>query len=163
MISPTYGKVTLERVAEIINDYYNNCKKYDSNINIIIGTDSQNFSDTKVVVVIAVQCEGHGGIYFYDIQRISKIENVSLKLNYETTQSLQYADRLLNEFLSSSKFEELIDNTQISIHVDAGNSTKGKTKDLIPGIIGWIKSCGYECKVKPDSFVASSIADKISK
>lgn len=163
MISPTYGKVTLKKVAEIINDYYNKCKKYGSNINIIIGTDSQNFSDTKVVIVVAVQCEGHGGIYFYEIQRIPKIENVKLKLNHETTQSLKYADMLLDEFLADNKFEEMIDNTKISIHVDAGNSNNGKTKDLIPGIVGWITSCGYDCKVKPDSFVASSIADKISK
>ena len=38
-----------------------------------------------------------------------------------------------------------------------------KTKELIPELVGWIKSCGYDCEVKPDSFVASSIADKISK
>lgn len=163
MISPTYGKVTLEKVAEIINNYYNNCKKYESDINIIVGTDSQNFSDTKVVIVVAVQCVGHGGIYFYDIQRVKKIENVSVKLNYETTQSLQYADRLLDILLSNETYSELLSNTKITIHVDAGRSDKGKTKDLIPGIVGWIKSCGYDYEVKPDSFVASSIADKISK
>ena len=134
MISPTYGKVTLEKVVEIINNYYNNCKKYESDINIIVGTDSQNFSDTKVVIVVAVQCVGHGGIYFYDIQRVKKIENVSVKLNYETTQSLQYADRLLDIILSSEVYSELLSNTKITIHVDADRSDKGKTKDLIPGV-----------------------------
>ena len=54
-------------------------------------------------------------------------------------------------------------NCHFSIHIDAGHSNHGKTKDLIPELVGWIKSCGYDCEVKPDSFVASSIADKISK
>lgn len=163
MISPTYVEVTLEKAVEIINNYYNNCKKYESDINIIVGTDSQKFSDTKVVIVIAVQCVGHDGIYFYEIQRVKKIDNVSVKLNYETTQSLHYADRLLNELISNEEYNELLDNTKITIHVDAGRSNRGKTKDLIPGIVGWIKSCGYDCEVKTDSFVTSSIADKISK
>ena len=49
------------------------------------------------------------------------------------------------------------------IHVDAGNSPDGKTRELIPDIVGWIRSCGYDCVVKPDSYTASSIADRISK
>ena len=48
-------------------------------------------------------------------------------------------------------------------HIDAGWSPNGKTKELIPGLVGWIKACGYDCEVKPDAFVASTIADKISK
>ncbi|MBR4734133.1 MAG: hypothetical protein IK081_15370, partial [Lachnospiraceae bacterium] len=36
-------------------------------------------------------------------------------------------------------------------------------KELIPGLVGWIKACGYDCKVKPESYAASSIADRISK
>ena len=163
MQSPTYGEVTFEMVAELIKEYYDKQKKYESDINIIVGTDSQNFSDTKVVVVIAVQCVGHGGVYFYDVQHVKKIDNVMLKLNYETNQSLQYANRILTEFIADDKYSELLDNTSITIHVDAGTSSKGKTKDLIPGIVGWVKSCGYDCEIKPDSFVASSIADKISK
>ena len=59
--------------------------------------------------------------------------------------------------------EEVYLNSTFSIHVDAGKSDNGKTKELIPELVGWIKSCGYDCEVKPESFVASSIADKISK
>ena len=51
----------------------------------------------------------------------------------------------------------------IAIHVDAGNSDIGKTKELIPELVGWIRACGYDCEVKPDSFVASTIADRLSK
>ena len=54
-------------------------------------------------------------------------------------------------------------NMHFSIHVDAGVSPHGKTRELIPELVGWIKSCGYDCETKPYSWVASCIADKISK
>lgn len=161
-ISPTYGEIEFSQIPEIMKNYFEKNKVYGENFNIVIGTDSQNFSDTKVVSVIVLQCEGHGGIYFYKIERVNRIQDVRQKLNYETGKSLEYADKLL-EMLSDEKYEELYNNMHFSIHVDAGKSEEGKTRELIPGIVGWIHGCGYECHVKPDSYAASSIADKISK
>lgn len=160
-ISPTYGEIEFSQIPDIMKEYYNRNKEY-GNFNIIIGTDSQNFSDTKVVSVIVLQCEGHGGIYFYKVERINRIQDVRQKLNYETGKSLEYADKLL-ETLANKEYEALYNDMHFSIHVDAGKSDKGKTKELIPGIVGWIHGCGYDCSVKPESYAASSIADKISK
>lgn len=160
--SQTYGKLNLEQIPEKILDYYNKMSKYDSHFGITVGTDSQNFSDTKMVSVIAVTCEGHGGIFFHEITRQPIIRDVRTKLHVETSESLRIADKLVN-LLEDKKFEELFMNCTFTIHIDAGHSDKGKTKELIPELVGWIKSCGYDCEVKPDSFVASSIADKISK
>ena len=73
-----------------------------------------------------------------------------------------YATELMEAF--EKRFEETgFDYTgiQFSIHVDAG--FKGPTKEVIPEIVGWVKSLGYDVHVKPESFVASSIADKLSK
>lgn len=163
MISPTYGEVTIERACEIINNYFQTNKHYNTPFHIVIGTDSQNFSDTKVVAVIAVQCEGHGGIYFYNVERIERIQDVRQKLNYETQTSLTYADNLIEILESNKEYEELFLNTSFAIHIDAGHNPAGKTKELIPALVGWIKSCGYDCEVKPDSYAASSVANKISK
>ena len=52
-------------------------------------------------------------------------------------------------------------NIDFAIHVDAGKN--GKTREVIPDIVEWVKACGFECETKPNSFVASSIADKYSK
>ena len=49
MRSPTYGAVSIQEVAKILNDYYKQNKHFGSQFQITIGTDSQNFSDTKVV------------------------------------------------------------------------------------------------------------------
>lgn len=160
--SQTYGKVNIKDVPEKIRDYVKRMESYDSPFQITVGTDSQNFSDTKIVSVIAVTCEGHGGIFFYDVSRIRRIADVRLKLTEETTRSLEIMTAIV-EILETKEFNEIRDKLSLAIHVDAGWSDKGKTKELIPGLIGWIKACGFDACVKPDSYTASSIADKISK
>ena len=159
-ISETYGKLELSQIPAKINEYYEKMKLYDTPIHIIGGTDSQNFDKTKLVSVIAVYCEGHGGIYFYEISRIDKIKDVRVKLHVETGESLKITTELV-DLLES--FPDLFMNTTLSIHIDAGLNPNGKTRELIPELVGWIKSCGYDCETKPESWVASTIADRISK
>ena len=159
-ISPTYGEVNFEQMIEIMRKFYDKNKNYGE-FNIIVGTDSQTFQQTKVVSAIVFQCEGHGGIYFYKVEMTDRMMDVRFKLNYETQLSIQYANELLSVLVETD--EELFSNISFSIHVDAGRSENGKTKDLIPSLIGWIHSCGYEAKVKPDSFTASTLANRISK
>lgn len=159
--SQTYGNVELKDIPEKIQLYYNRMKHFESLFRVVVGTDSQNFDHTKMVNVIAVICEGHGGIFFYRVTRKPLIRDVRTKLHTETNESLNIAMQL-TEFLEN-QYEELFNNTLFSIHIDAGKSDIGKTKELIPELVGWIKACGYDCKIKPDSYAASSIADKISK
>ena len=84
------------------------------------------------------------------------------KLQVETGDSLIIATELI-KVLETPKFRDLYMAANITIHIDAGNSPNGKTASLIPSLIGWVHATGLECKVKPQSFVASTIADKISK
>lgn len=153
MYSPTYGKVSYEKMIEIIKNFIT--KSPHSEYKISVGTDSQNFGYTKTVLVVAVHRIGSGGIFFYDIKNVKKIINISQKLFFETSNSLDFAAKL-----SESLKKEAID-LGINIHVDAGKN--GKTSKLIPEIVGWIKACGFNCETKPDSYAASSIADKYSK
>ena len=48
-ISPTYGNVEYDTMIKIMREFYNKHKDYSGSFNVIIGTDSQNFSDTKMV------------------------------------------------------------------------------------------------------------------
>lgn len=161
--SETYGKVEIKEIPEKMKKFYDEMKKFETPFQIVVGTDSQNFHDTKMVSVIACYKEGHGGIFFYEIDRLPRITNVKQKLNTETSKSLQVMMELVDALESDEAFLEIRENALLSIHVDAGWSDKGKTKELIPSLIGWIHACGYEAQVKPNSFAASSIADKISK
>lgn len=159
--SQTYGKIALKDIPSKIENYYNKMKHYDSVFRLIIGTESQNFNHTKMVNVIAIVCEGHGGIFFYKVTHKDLIRDVRSKLHEETNESLDIA-MTLTEIIEND-YPELMENMLFSIHIDAGKSDKGKTKELVPELVGWIRACGYDCEVKPDSYAASSIADKISK
>lgn len=160
MQSITYGEVSIKEIVDIIEKRVN--ERPYSNFQVVVGTDSQNFDKTKIVLVIALLEETKGGIFFYEITRVKKITNLKNKLYKETQMSLDCATELMQAF--EDKYDETgFDYTQIhfSIHVDAG--FKGDTREVIPEIVGWVKSCGYEVHIKPESFVASSIADKLSK
>lgn len=161
--SQTYGKMNIDQIPDKLLMFYEKNRDYESPIHIIVGTDSQNFSQTKMVSVIAVTCEGHGGIFFYEVTRQPRIMDVRAKLHVETNDSLRVASTLVEQMENDEKYEEMYLNCPIAIHVDAGNSKNGKTRELIPELVGWVRAMGYECEIKPDSYVASTIADRISK
>ncbi len=153
MQSITYGEVSYEEMFSIIKDYVvqDSSRQY----HISVGTDSQNFDFTKVVLVVAVWRVGKGGIFFYESKRVRKMTNVRQKILYETSMSLEMARRLSDKLID----EDL--DCEIDIHVDAGEA--GLSSKIIPEIVGWVRACGFKCKTKPDSYASSSIADKYSK
>ena len=150
--SLTYG--ILEK-NEVFNYLKNTIIKNNGNYKIIVGTDSQNTYKTKMVIVICLINEGKGGSFFYHIDWLPKIKDLNTKIYTETEKSLQIA-RELNKFFHKENIR-----TNVEIHVDIGR--EGKTKDLIQSIIGWVTAEGFIAKIKDESYVASTIADRISK
>ena len=111
-----------------------------------------------MVEVIAVHRKGNGGIYFYNIEYVRKIDNLKQKISTETLRSLYIANGLLDK-LELSLYDDL--DISFQIHCDIGND--GKTSMLINEITKWVTSCGYICLIKPYSYAASGIADRYSK
>jgi len=144
--------LTIDEIISKINDFI--AADPNGQFDIAIGTDSQNFSYTKIVTVIAVHNHGKGGIYFYNTEKIPLIRSIQQKLYKETELSLSLVESIFSAIPEK-------DNIKIQVHVDAGYY--GKTKKLIPELTAWVKGCGYDVKVKPYSFAASSIANKYSK
>lgn len=160
MVSPTNGRVSMDDIASIIRQKVLNGH---GEFNVMIGTDSQNFDQTKMVMVIALHNVGHGGIFFYEVSRVRRIENVKEKLFFETTLSLQCAGQLMEAFerLKETTGFDYEKSLNFSIHVDAGYN--GPSCQVIPEVVGWIRACGYNAVVKPESYAACSIANKYSK
>ena len=150
--SPTYGTIKKQEVFYFLKKAI---QKNDGRYKIIVGSDSQNTYKTKMVVVVCLVKEGHGGIFFYHIDLLPKVRDLNIKIYTETEKSLEIA-RELNEYL----YREGV-RAEVEIHVDIGR--EGKTKNLINGILGWIRAEGFEVRIKDESYVASSIADRISK
>ena len=161
MQSYTYGEVSIPQIAEILLDYA--AKNRGAKLNLVVGTDSQTESKTKVVVVIALHHVGHGGFFFQETQVLPRIRNLRQKLQYETQQSLECIDALMAELEKAGKKRGLDphDLFQYAIHVDAGEN--GPTMQLIPELVGWVRACGYEAVTKPKSYAASTLADTLSK
>lgn len=160
--SMTYGKISLDEIPNKLKKFYDERKVYGTPFNLIVGTDSQNHTDTKIVSVIAIVCEGHGGIFFYTQKRVPLIKSLREKLQVETGDSLKIAMELLED-LEMEWYREFRENVPMSIHIDAGTTSRSKTAGLVDGLVGWVRAVGLNCEVKPESFVASSIADRISK
>ena len=160
--SPTHGRVSFIEVADLITEYIN--KDRDAEYEIAIGTDSMTHEFTKFVIAITVHKISKGGIFFtktmyHDSYRKNQLFD---KLYRETELSLNSSGILLS-LMKGNGLD--IDRTPIKIrftvHVDVGNY--GKTKDYIKTLVGMVHSYGYDCEFKPNSYAASSIADKISK
>jgi hypothetical protein len=165
MISPTYGAVNLERIVEIIKDFVS--KEKTAEYEITIGTDSQNFDKTKIVKVIAVHKIGGGGIFFYDVIYLPLIKELRRKLVTETQLSIDLANSFIDELekeFDKSEWDYTEYHINFQLHCDIGYN--GKTSELIPEITSWVRAAvpdEFEPIIKPDSFAASSIANKYSK
>ena len=63
----------------------------------------------------------------------------------ETQTSLEYAQHMIDLF-DKEFYEDDFDYSKIdfAIHVDAGQN--GKTREVIPDIVEWVKACGFECE-----------------
>lgn len=153
--SITYGRLrkdeAFNKIAEEIQ-----LNKDDEYV-ISVGTDSQTYAQMKIVTVIAIHRVGKGGKFFYYTEYLDRPNSVRDKLYIETQKSLDISKEL-TEFLYNRGLD-----FNIIIHVDMGDSKKGKTYELINEIMGWITAEGFVGKYKPDSNTASEIADRLSK
>ncbi|ABR50734.1 protein of unknown function DUF458 [Alkaliphilus metalliredigens QYMF] len=154
MKSITYGELTFNEVCEKIKIYTGRDLK--GQYVISVGTDSQNIGGiTKVVSVIAIVKKTKGGIFFYDIKKVKRINNIRQKIFKETQCSIELASQVM-EYINKNEIE-----ASLEVHVDIGD--QGETKHLIKEIVGWVMGMGFKCCMKPDSYTSTGIADKISK
>lgn len=145
MKSFTYGEVSISDIVQIL-------KSSDKNYKIIVGSDSQEINhQIKLVTTIVLREEGKGGLFFYDIFWLPQFSSLRHKIFTEVSYSIQYATEL-------SAYPDI---NHIDIHLDIG--THGPTRTLIKELWGWVIGSGFGCEIKPNSFVASSVANKISK
>ena len=124
------------------------------NHKIIVGSDSvklgYNFIFTKAICVINE--EFYDRKYFYCRTKIKDDSylDLSKRLLKETTDSLDLAIQIRDN----------LSHANIEIHADVNPDAKHLSSKYKNMISGYITGCGFDVKVKPLSFVASSIADQ---
>lgn len=126
---------------------------------IFIGTDSH--VEKKQCIFSTVICfhgasDQIGGRYFYKKTRFTafKFPTILERITLEVEKSVQ---------LSLDLYEKCPE-ADIEIHLDISSSDKKeKTSSYADMLIGYARGVGFKCKVKPNAFAATSIADKHSK
>lgn len=152
-VSPTKGKLSFDQVFQEIIVYASRFP--EDNYRLIIGTDSQIREETCFVTALIVHREGKGGRYFYTRRWEEHAHSLRQRIFYEASLSLNVA-ALLTEKLVESGLE-----LNMEIHLDVGNN--GATKSLVKEVVGMVNGSGYLCRIKPDSYGASSVADRYTK
>jgi predicted RNase H-related nuclease YkuK (DUF458 family) len=150
--SPTYGQLDFDAVLEKLLDYMGVAPGLE--YELIIGTDSMpTGEDAEFVSAIVVHRKNRGGIYFWSKRHETKLHTLRQRIFQEALHSLKLAEQLIEKLK-----EKDITDFSLTIHVDVGPN--GETKQMIHEVVGMIKGSGFAVKTKPDSYGASSVADR---
>ena len=157
-ISPTKGEVTTPQMIEEVAEFVGQVPS--AFYRLVIGTDSQsrriesNKTEIDFVTAVIVHRIGHGARYFWKKEKQIKTPVLREKIYTETLMSLNIAQEIvpdLRRAVSPAKYD-------LEIHIDVGSL--GPTREMIKEVVGMVNGNGFEAKIKPDSWGASSVADK---
>ena len=155
--NPTKGNLSFSETVREITDYLS--EKPEKFYDIVVGCDSSSGECPYFPVAIVVLRVGHGGRFF--LKKVSyknrRFYNLKQRILEEVFISCQMALHLREEI--EKKFKGKNFNWQFRyIHADIGEN--GVTKDMIREVVNLIRGNGFEAKIKPESFAASTIADR---
>ena len=148
----------MSQVISEIEDFVN--EEPRSFYRLVIGSDSQTKAingkaEINFVTAIVVHRRGRGARYFWKKEkRYVKVPVLRDKIYTETTMSLEIAEEFVPEIrkrISPAKYD-------LEIHIDVG--PLGPTREMIREVVGMVNGNGYVAKTKPESWGASSVADK---
>ena len=156
-VSPTKVPLTPDQAISEISEFIN--EEPGKFYRIVIGSDSQakrigGKSETDFVTALIVHREGSGARYFWKKEKVQRVPVLREKIYTETQLSLATAQELvprLRQKIAPSKYD-------FEIHIDVG--PLGPTRDMIKEVVGMVNGNGFTAKTKPDSWGASSVADK---
>jgi len=175
--NPTRGNLTSTGVIDEMINYIS--EKPEKFYDIIVGCDSSSDEFPHFPVAVVILRMGEGGRFF--LKKIGyqnrKFYNWKTRVLEEVLLSCELALLLKENFekkistfakscggsaeASGEGGKNLPNSLNYQfryIHADVGEN--GQTKDMIKEVIGLIKGNGFEPKIKPESFVASTVADR---
>lgn len=151
--SQTYGQLTFHQACERLLEYVTS--EPGSQYELIIGTDSflHGNHEAEFVSAIVIHRKRRGGIYFWSKRHETHMHSLRQRIFQEALYSLRLAEQVLEKLKSLNVLD-----FDLSIHVDVGPN--GETKKMVQDVVGMIKGSGFNVKTKPDSYGASSVADR---
>lgn len=123
-----------------------------------VGTDSQIIKNGyRFVTVLCVYLKGKGGMFYYlsDLRTDHHYtaQNKKARMFDEVGVSIEVANLLFEKTGLPS-----------TIHIDASpEANKHFTSSIVEQLKGYAISCGFETKIKPESYCANALADRLTK
>ena len=156
-VSPTKGLLNVEQMLDEISSFVASAP--DAFYRVVIGTDSQtkrinNEAEIDFVTAVVVHKIGHGARCFWRREKQKKKYVLREKIYTETVKSLEFAEQfvpMLRGKIPASAYD-------LEIHIDVG--PVGPTREMIKEVVGMVRGSGYTVRTKPESYGASSVADR---
>jgi uncharacterized protein len=150
--SPSKGKMSLDQVIREIKRYIKEMP--DHEYKIVVGSDSFPSGSIDYVTAIVVHRKGRGGRYFWLREhKPGKTPTLRNRMYEEVTRSISTTQEVIEKFGPTA-----IEKHDVEVHIDVGKA--GPTREMISEVVGMVKGNGFVAKTKPDSYAASTIADK---
>lgn len=147
-------KLSTDEVVKEIIAYINAAPQ--RRYKVIIGSDSERVSDNTAdfVTAIVVHRIGNGGRYFWRrIAEQKRYYSMRQRITDEVLLSLDVAKQLM---IAIKRYD--VPQFDFEIHVDVGEN--GESKTMIQELVGMIRANNFEARTKPESYAASSVADR---
>lgn len=157
--------IKFEQVLQQIIDFIKEAPYYEYRLSI--GTDSQVSKHTIFVTAIHLHRVGRGAIGFLTSYSIPRpMNSLREKIYYETGRTLEVVELFTNENINRI-IDCVLDSPgkhgdiHFEFHLDVGK--KGPTRELINEMVAIAGGTIFEPKIKPESYAASSYADRYTK
>jgi hypothetical protein len=160
--NPSCGNLTLEAMLGEIVKYAK--QKPEKFYDVIVGCDSSSEKDPIFPIAVVVLRKGEGGRFFlrkihFNANEQKRFKNWRMRIIQEVILSCELALYLKGEIEKRMLALDEVPHYEFRyIHADVGEN--GETREMIKEVVGLIKGNGFEPKIKPESFVASAVADK---
>lgn len=164
----TYKNMDFKQVFSHIVAFMNNEPKGE--YKLMLGTDSQvHPRHTLFITGIVIQRVGKGAWACFRKEIVNRqMTTLHERISYETSLTEQVA-----ALFTEQHKHQLIDivlphiykgaTFTIEGHIDIGSGDRNRTRVYVNEMVARIESLGMEPKIKPDSIVASSYANRYTK
>jgi predicted RNase H-related nuclease YkuK (DUF458 family) len=125
----------------------------DRGSRIFVGADSmKEQKDCTFVVTVCIYNPGAGGRYYFNRfkQPTKTFPTLRARIFQEAAEAIDVSLQLLAE----------IPGAPLEIHLDVNRDKRYETGKFSEQVVGYARSIGVECRIKPDSWASSDIADK---
>jgi predicted RNase H-related nuclease YkuK (DUF458 family) len=142
--------------GEKINDVTEYIKNYISNrenVEILIGADSQCYSNSKTIygIVIALYTKGRGAHVICTREVVPMEWNTSVRLLNEVWKSIEIAELIKNSGLPKPKW----------IDIDLNSDPKYKSNTVLRQAVGLVEGMGYKVRYKQLGALATYAANHL--